>query len=421
MSSVNLFQTALFESEPALGSPAHSPFSSTNVTDPEHPMRNWLRIVHSPTIGCATLVRLLKAHGSAALVMAAAKSGNRHAVYYSRDVALERIASSQSAQLETLIDQTLVWLEQPNHHLLTIDDPAYPQKLLQVESPPMLLYCIGRIELLNQPSIAIVGSRQCSVLGAKTTHAFAHDFVERGITVVSGMALGIDAAAHSGALLAANHSGVASSVGVLGTGINLTYPRGNLKLYQQMAQLGCLVSEFALGTKAASFTFPRRNRIIAGLSAGVLVMEAARNSGSLITARDAGKCGREVFAVPGSIHSPVSKGCHQLIKEGAKLVESSQCVLEELAQLRSSDEFSLLGAALNKSALVNSNLADSSQTAAFGKDPWLQWLGFEAISVDQLRAHSGHSLEQWLVKLSEWELRGLIQTQADGTVIRVSH
>ncbi len=419
MSSVNLFQTPLFESDSTFGS--QSQFSSANPVGTEHSIRDWLRLVHSPNIGCATVVRLLKTHGSATSVMAAAKANNRHTIDYSRDVALERIASSQSAQLETRIDQTLVWLEQPGHHLLTIDDPAYPQKLLQVDSPPMLLYCIGRIELLNQPSIAIVGSRQCSVLGAKTTHAFAHDFVDRGITVVSGMALGIDAAAHSGALMAANHCAVASSVGVLGTGINLTYPRGNLKLFQQMAQHGCLVSEFALSTQAAAYTFPRRNRIIAGLSAGVLVMEAARNSGSLITARDAGKCGREVFAVPGSIHSPVSKGCHQLIKEGAKLVETSQCVLEELAQLGSNTEFSLLGAALSKSAHLNDNTAQSSQSGAFSQDPWLEWLGFEAIGVDQLSAHSGHSLEQWLVKLSEWELRGLIQTQADGTVIRVSH
>jgi DNA processing protein len=223
------------------------------------------------------------------------------------------------------LDATLAWLEHPQHHLVTLADPSYPASLLETPDPPAVLYVIGDVAMLQRPSLAIVGSRSPTRRGADDAQAFAEALSNAGLTIVSGLALGIDASAHRGGL-----RGAASSVAVVGTGLDRVYPARHRDLARELAARGALVSELGLGTPPLPGNFPRRNRIISGLARGCLVVEAALESGSLITARLALEQGREVFAVPGSIHSPLSKGCHWLLKQGAKLVESAQDVMDEL-------------------------------------------------------------------------------------------
>jgi DNA processing protein len=223
------------------------------------------------------------------------------------------------------LDATLTWLAEPSHQLVTWDDDDYPQALLDIDEAPPALFYLGRRELLNRPALAIVGSRNASPQGRDDARAFARTLAAAGVTIVSGLAVGIDAAAHDGAL----HE-IGSTLAVVGTGLDRVYPAANRALAHAIAEHGGLLSEFAPGSPAIKFHFPRRNRLISGLARGVLVVEATLSSGSLITARLAGDQGREVMAVPGSIHSPLSRGCHKLIREGAKLVETAQDVLAEL-------------------------------------------------------------------------------------------
>ncbi|PIL40170.1 DNA-protecting protein DprA [Massilia psychrophila] len=230
-----------------------------------------------------------------------------------------------SCAIERQIGLSLAWLERPGNHLLTLHDSAYPAALAQIPDPPPLLYVKGRPQLLAAPMLAIVGSRNATMQGKANAEVFAHALSCAGLTIVSGLALGIDAAAHQGAL-----DGSGATVAVIGTGADIVYPARNRALAHRIAEQACIVSEYALGTPPLSHNFPRRNRIISGLSAGVLVIEAAAQSGSLITAQLAASQGRDVFAIPGSIHSALAKGCHKLIKEGAKLVESAADVLGEL-------------------------------------------------------------------------------------------
>ena len=240
------------------------------------------------------------------------------------DVAPATLAALMAPQAER-VAATLQWLDTPAHQLVTWDDSDYPQKLFEIGDAPPVLFHMGRRELLNRPSVAIVGSRQATPQGLDDARAFARALAGAGVTVVSGLAQGIDAAAHQGAL-----AELGGTIAVVGTGLDRVYPAANRKLAHAIAEQGSLLSEFVPGTQPLQWHFPRRNRLISGLSRGVLVIEANLSSGSLITARLAGDQGREVMAVPGSIHSPLSKGCHKLIREGAKLVETAQDVLAEL-------------------------------------------------------------------------------------------
>jgi DNA processing protein len=232
------------------------------------------------------------------------------------------LAEPDAAQLDAVRD----WLAQPDNSLMTLADEDYPRNLLEIADPPVILYCKGQRALLSQPGLGIVGSRNATPQGVRDAEAFAHALSDAGLTIVSGLALGIDAAAHRGGL-----AGAGSSIAVVGTGLDRIYPARNKSLAHQLVERGVIVSEFPLGTPPLPSHFPRRNRLISGLSRGVLVVEAAPDSGSLITARVATEQGREVFAIPGSIHSPLARGCHALIKQGAKLVESAADILDELA------------------------------------------------------------------------------------------
>ena len=282
-------------------------------------MRCWLRLALSRGLGGEAKRRLLSAFGLPEHVFAASFASVRAAV--GAEVA-DRLLQDESADD---VARALDWIAQPGNQAVTLADPAYPQALLNGADPPVLLYVKGRAELLNRPALAIVGSRNATRQGEVDAGAFAGTLSAGGLTIVSGLALGIDAAAHRGAL-----AGKGSTIAVVGTGADRIYPAANEQLAREIAENGAVVSEFPLGTPPLAANFPRRNRLIAGLARGCLVVEAAERSGSLITARLAAEAGQEVFAIPGSIHSPLAKGCHKLIKQGAKLVESAEDILAEL-------------------------------------------------------------------------------------------
>jgi len=280
----------------------------------------WLRLALAPGVGNTSLIRLLTAFGSPEAVLASGRAAL--AAHLSRAQCDALLAEPDAAQL----DAAHAWLAQPGNSLMTLADADYPKTLLEIADPPAMLYCKGQRSLLSQPCLGVVGSRNATPQGVRDAEAFAQALSDAGLTIVSGLALGIDAAAHRGGL-----AGAGSSVAIIGTGLDRIYPARNKALAHRLAENGLIVSEFALGTPPLPGHFPRRNRLISGLSRGVLVVEAAPNSGSLITARVATEQGREVFAIPGSIHSPLSRGCHALIKQGAKLVESAADILDELA------------------------------------------------------------------------------------------
>ncbi len=232
------------------------------------------------------------------------------------------------AGYESEVNRDLAWLETSNHGILFYDSPAYPPQLLEIPDPPFALFYIGDVDYLQQPQLAMVGSRSPTAAGRQTAENFARHLSTAGITITSGLAHGIDTASHQGAL-----KGIGGSVAVVANGLHTIYPKANTQLAEAVSQNGCVITESAVGVAPHKGLFPRRNRIISGLSMGMLVTEAAINSGSLITARHAMEQGREVLAIPGSIHNPLAKGCHKLIKSGARLVETAQDILEELIPL----------------------------------------------------------------------------------------
>ncbi|MES2535447.1 MAG: DNA-processing protein DprA [Pseudomonadota bacterium] len=298
-------------------------------------LADWIRLEQTSGVGRETARRLLAAFGLPDNIFTADFSSLQQVV--NQQIALALI-TPPSAQIQAQIDKTLAWLTQPGNHVVTLADAHYPRTLLDTADPPLLLYAKGRLELLARPSVAIVGSRNASAQGMSNAEKFSEALSHAGLTIVSGMALGIDTAAHQGSLRTCINGNAGSTVAVIGTGADIVYPARNRELAHRIAEAGCIVSEYALGMPAIAANFPRRNRIISGLAHGVLVVEAADMSGSLITARLALEQGRDVFAIPGSIHSPLSKGCHQLIKQGAKLVESAQDILEELGNYKLAPE-----------------------------------------------------------------------------------
>jgi DNA processing protein len=346
---------------------------------------DWVALSLVPGLGGEGYRRLLSAFGPPDRIRAAGLAALSAVV--ERKVAAA-IADGPDGEI---LDQTRAWLAQPGNHLVTLADPDYPQGLLEIPDPPPLLYVKGRRELLNQPALAVVGSRNATAQGKKDAQSFAEVLSASGLCIVSGLALGIDAAAHAGGL-----AGPGSSVAVVGTGLDIVYPAANRALAHQLAEQGAIVSEFALGTPSMAQNFPRRNRIISGLSRGVLVVEAAVRSGSLITARLAGEQGREVFAIPGSIHSALSKGCHRLIKQGAKLVESAQDILEELGW----------AAAIPVRA---AGAADGEAPHAF-----LVHLGHEPCGIDALVERTGLTAERVSSILLELELAGRVASLPGG-------
>jgi DNA processing protein len=294
-----------------------------------------------------------------------------------------------------LVEATGRWCERSGHRLLSPDDDAYPALLREIPDPPQLLHVIGRVELLNTQCLAVVGSRSASQQGRRNAQTFARTFSDAGLCIVSGLALGIDAAAHEGGL-----AGLSSSIAVLGAGANVVYPPANAELAARLAESGCIITEYCLDTPPLPGNFPRRNRLISGLARGVLVIEASERSGSLCTAHLAAEQNREVFAVPGSIHYTMSKGCHKLIKEGAKLVESAADVLQELGF---------------------AGRAESARTRRSNKksNPILAAMGHDPVSVDQLIQMTGLGPSECAAQLSLLEIEGRIEAIDGGRFVRL--
>ena len=352
----------------------------------------WLALDLIPGLGGEGLRRLLARFGAPSAVLAQSVSNLSQTV---APAVARAIADGPSAQR---LDASLKWLDVESNHLLTLADDDYPSQLLEIADPPPVLYLKGRRELLRRPGLAVVGSRNATPSGLQNAEAFARNLSEAGFTIISGMALGIDAAAHRGGLSAAG-----GSIAVVGTGLDLIYPARNKALAHELAEKGLIISEFSLGTPALAKNFPRRNRIISGLSRGVLVVEAALASGSLITARQAGEQGREVFAIPGSIHSPFSRGCHQLIKQGAKLVDEANDILIEL----------------HWGGAKPADRAPEEQNETVESDPVLTAMGFDPVSIDALLERLKLPTDQLVARVTELELDGAIASMPGGKYQRL--
>jgi DNA processing protein len=299
-----------------------------------------------------------------------------------------------------MIDYDLEWLEQQNNGVLTVNDTNYPLQLKEIADPPPILFVRGNPDLLSLPQIAIVGSRNPSALGKETAFSFARTLSLYGFVITSGLALGIDGASHRGALYANGYT-----VAVAGTGLDRVYPARHKELATEIVNTGVMISEFPPGTTAKANHFPRRNRIISGLCQGLLVVEAAKQSGSLITARMALEQNREVFAIPGSIHNPLARGCNALIREGAKLVETTQDILEELNQYYQQDEKLL--------PLTTQSTLDLEQQTLLNR------VMFSPTSIDHLVENTGESVEAISSMLLILELQGYLEATAGGCYVRV--
>jgi DNA processing protein len=354
-------------------------------------LRNWLRLTLVPGVGGETRRHLLNTFGLPDAIFSAGASALHAAI--GTPLAEQLLGQDCDAQIATALE----WADQPGNRVITLADGDYPKALLATVDPPVLLYVKGDAGLLNRPGFAIVGSRNASRQGEINAEAFATALSAAGLTIVSGLALGIDAAAHRGGLAAKG-----STVAIIGTGADRIYPATNEALARQIADRGAIVSEFPLGTPPLAANFPRRNRLIAGLSRGCLVVEAAERSGSLITARLAADIGLDVFAIPGSIHSPLSKGCHKLIKQGAKLVESAQDILEEL-------RWEAVVAPVPDQA--NADDADNARL--------IEAIGYDPVDLETLAGRTGLTAEQLLAMLLPLELDGRISQLPGGRYQRL--
>lgn len=384
----------------------------------------WLRLTLSQGVGNGAARRLLARFGLPQDIFRQPESALQHCVTLAQAKALCTVPSGWEALLET----TWHWLEGadpqgPARAVITLGDARYPQSLLDTEDPPLLMYLMGAARLVAQnpfPTarcLAVVGSRNPTAQGADNARLFARALRGAGFTIVSGLALGVDAAAHEGALDVSSDpfaEATPATIAVVGTGLDRVYPRKNLDLAHRIAAHGVLVSEYPLGTPPLAANFPKRNRIISGLSQGTLVVEAALASGSLITARMAAEQGREVFAIPGSIHAPQSRGCHALIRQGAKLVESAQDVLEELRMPPAAGKQSACSGAAVLDEEGSTDI-DTRET----ESPLLQALGFDPMGVDALVARTGMDAASLQVELLELELDGHVARLPGGLYQRL--
>ncbi|MEW6694925.1 DNA processing protein DprA [Tepidimonas thermarum] len=362
---------------------------------------DWLRLTATDGVGAVTARRLLAAFGLPAHIFAQPASALAEVV----GPALAARLRATPAGWDALRQHTRQWLADPQHHLIALGDTRYPAPLLTTPDPPALLHVVGDAAALSAPrALAVVGSRNPTPQGAENARAFAQALAAEGVVIVSGLAAGIDAAAHEGALAA---GGV--TVAVVGTGVDRVYPARHRALAHRIAAAGCVVSEYPLGTPPLAPHFPRRNRLIAGLTQGTLVVEAALGSGSLITAELATHMGREVFAIPGSIHSPQSRGCHALIRQGAKLVETAEHIREELTGVWGPPALTAPAAA-----------ADGDAGTDPAEDPVLAALGHDPTPFDLLQARCGWDTPQLQAHLLALELKGVVQRLPGGRLQRVA-
>lgn len=385
----------------------------------------WLRLMAEPGLSRAAARHLLKERGLPQQVFASSVGS------LSRHVPQEmaaRLAAPPAPETRNMVQKAIALLSLPGHHLITLADPGYPATLFDTGDPPIALFVRGNPDLLDKPAVAVVGARNATDAGKENARAFSHYLARRGWTIVSGLARGIDAAAHEGALAAGPQGG--STIAVLASGLDDIYPRQHARLAEEIATQGALVSEYLPGTPAQPFRFPDRNRLVAALSRGVLVVEAAAQSGSLLTARLATECGREVFAIPGSIHAPLSRGCHALIRQGAKLVEQGLDIEEELQRTGPTPMSAVLplqrsGAAQSSCSSTDADRSRSTATRPVTrmlKDPVvarvLTALGYDPASADQLCSRSGLDYSRIATILTELELNDIVQRLDDGRYLR---
>ncbi len=363
----------------------------------------WLRLTLSPGVGRESARRLLAAFGLPSSIFEQSPTALQHLLSPAQAQALQATPDG----LAELVDRTRDWLQEAPQQraLVPLGDARYPASLLNIEDPPLLLYLMGRLDLpldANR-SLAMVGSRNPSPQGALNARQFAQALGQAGLTIVSGLALGIDGAAHKGAL--DGHALAPDSlatVAVVGTGLDRVYPKSHHTLAHRISEQGLIVSEYPLGTPPLAANFPRRNRLIAGLSNATLVVEAALQSGSLITARLAAEQGKDVFAIPGSIHATQSRGCHALIRQGAKLVESAQDVLEEMPGVASPEL-----------------PARDEPDTCVDDDGLLQALGLDPVSLDALQARTGLDIAALQARLMALELDGHVARLPGGLLQRL--
>lgn len=364
----------------------------------------WIKLCSTSGLGGESQRKLMQAFGMPEQVLAMGRTALRSVVAEKADLLFD-------TRNDALIEKTLDWAEQPGQHLIHLGDPRYPTSLLEIPDPPSLLYVRGNPDQLKKPGIAIVGSRHASTGGKQTAKAFSSALSKAGLSVISGLALGIDAAAHEGALPECPTNKdlalAGGTLAVIGTGADRLYPASHRKLAEQIESYGAIVSEFPLGTPALPANFPRRNRIISGLSRAVLVVEAALESGSLVTARMAIEQGREVMAIPGSIHSPLSRGCHRLIKQGAKLVETVDDILEEIGHIRPRTPIQRETA----QALIPLTTIEQAILAHIEFSPTL---------LDQIVSQSGQAITDVLGALLTLEMKGLISTMPGDCYQRIA-
>jgi len=388
----------------------------------------WLRLTLTPGIGNVSARKLLATFGLPQIIFDQSSRALRQVTTAAQTQALLDEPEALAALLET----TWTWLNQSEpedgqRQIVTLGDPGYPQALLDIDDPPLMLYLLGNAHFENDApsgpaapwsiasrrSLAVVGSRNPTPQGARNARQFAKALAQAGLTVVSGLALGVDGAAHEGALeaLPEGATGQAPTLAVIGTGLDRVYPRAHHALAHRIAQHGLLLSEYPLGTPPLNANFPKRNRLIAGLARGTLVVEAALQSGSLITARLAAEQGKDVFAIPGSIHAAQSRGCHALIKQGAKLVESAQDVLEELQGYQ----------ALPVATACPSAPGDPQHGDATGEDDrtLLRAIGFDPVGLDALQGRTRLATADLQARLMALEINGLVARLPGGLFQRL--
>ncbi len=394
----------------------------------------WLALQRTPGVGTITFHKLVKQFGSPRNVFESnsfdnsfdnsidKKGNHRLKTGPQENPSLRKSILNQLKNPNwQLVEKDLQWANQANNHIVTLLDPKYPPLLKQIADPPPILYVTGCPDLLRLTQIAMVGSRNPSHTGKETAHEFAYALSNSGFIITSGLALGIDGASHKGAI-AAN----SPTIAVLGTGLDKVYPARHHSLAVNISENSALVSEFALGTPPVAANFPKRNRIISGLSVGTVVVEATLKSGSLITARMATEQGREVFAIPGSIRNPAAKGCHKLIREGAKLVETTEDILEELAPLSQFNLPNIQELVSNGNDVLNNALIEPQFDGALNNEQegflhdFLHKVGHDPISIDGMVQRTGMSVESISSLLMVLELRGRISS-SNGFYYRVGN
>ena len=375
----------------------------------EADQRDWLTILNAPSIGGASLIRVIETMGSVSAVVAAS----------ARDLTHHQLPEAAVAAItrpdETVIDSAMQWLSQPDHHLLCWDNDDYPALLRLINGPPAALFVDGDPGCLWQPQIAIIGSRNPTAGGLDHARDFATTLSRQGMTITSGLASGIDTAAHTAALDAGG-----LTVAVNGTGLDIVYPASSRKTAKRIPPQGAMISELPLGSKPLRQHFPSRNRIISGLSLAVLVIEAGLNSGTLITARKAAEQGRDVFALPGSLHNPMAKGCHRLIREGARLVETTADIMQELGPVAAELQMEIQQR-LKQSDSIEEKPARRQNTFLDDPDYQQLWkiLGFDPKPMDTIIEQSGLSAREVSSMLLMMELKGMVRKHENGGFFRV--